>query len=234
MKYSFLIIGFALLLVSCGGSKKADDVIPTPPAPQAATLVFPAQNAVCISGSVLSASQSTIQFQWNSGANADNYVVVTKNLLTGDSLATAAGGTNANLTLSRNTPYSWYVISKSSQGSSTAKSATWKFYNAGAGITTYAPFPADDLNPAEGQAITVPSSGQISLSWKGSSVDNDIVDYDIYFGTAASPPLYKSHNTAQSIGSVPAVSKSTYYWKIVTRDSNNNTSTSDVIEFTTK
>jgi len=233
MRYSFFAIGFALLMAGCAGSKKSDNIVPPAPVPTAATLVFPAQNAVCVSGSVLSAAQSTIQFQWNNGANSDSYVVITKNLLTGDSLATTTAGASADVTLSRNTPYSWYVVSKSNRSSSTAKSATWKFYNAGAGITTYAPFPADNLKPADGQLVPMPVSGQITLSWQGTSVDNDIVDYDIYFGTSASPPLYKSHQTAKSIGAVTVASKTTYYWKIITRDSNNNTSTSDIVEFAT-
>jgi hypothetical protein len=233
MRYFYLIVAFGLLMAGCGGSKKSDNVSPPPPAPKAATLIFPAQDAVCVSGALISALQSSIQFQWNNGINANSYIVVTKNLLTGDTLATSAGGNSANVTLSRNTPYSWYIISKSNQTSITAKSDTWKFYNAGAGITTYAPFPADNLTPASGHAVTVPSSGKIALSWHGSSVDNDIVDYDIYFGTATSPPLYKSHNTSQNISNIAANSKTIYYWKIVTRDSNNNTSTSDVVEFTT-
>jgi hypothetical protein len=233
MRYLFLIIGLGLLMASCGGNKNADNVSPAPPAPKAATLVFPAQNAVCVSGTVISASQSMIQFQWNNGGNSDSYMVVTKNLLTGDTLATSAGTNSADITVSRNTPYSWYVVSKSNQSSKTAKSDTWKFYNSGEGITTYAPFPADNLSPATGQKITVPPSGGITLSWHGSSVDNDIVDYDVYWGPTASPPLYKSHVTAQNISDVAINSGATYYWKIVTRDSNNNTSTSDVVEFTT-
>ncbi len=233
MRYSFLSITLGLLFAGCSGTKKSDNISPTPLLPMAATLVFPAQNAICVSGAVISASQSTIQFQWNNSANSDRYIVVTKNLLTGDTLATSAGTNSADVTVSRNTPYSWYIISKSNQSSSTAKSDTWKFYNSGAGITTYAPFPADNLSPAAGHTITVPSSGKISLSWQGSSVDNDIVDYDIYFGTATSPPLYQSHNTSQNISNISANSKTTYYWKIVTRDSNNNSSTSDVVEFMT-
>jgi hypothetical protein len=231
MRNLLLIIALGLLMAGCSGKKKSDNI--SPQGPKAATLIFPAQNAVCVSGAVVSASQSTIQFQWNNGANAESYIIVTKNLLTGDTLATSTGINSADVTVSRNTPYSWYIVSKSNQSNSTAKSDTWKFYNSGAGITTYAPFPADNLTPASGQAVTVPSSGEISLSWKGSSVDNDIVDYDIYFGTAASPPLYKSHNTTQSISNIAVNPKTTFYWKIVTRDSNNNTSTSDVAEFTT-
>jgi hypothetical protein len=232
MRYFVLMIVFGLLVAGCG-NKKSDNISPTPPAPKAATLVFPTQNAICVSGTVISASQSTIQFQWNKGINSDSYVVVTKNLLTGDTLSTNTGSNSADITVSRNTPYSWYVMSKSKQSSSTAKSDTWKFYNSGAGITTYAPFPADNLSPATGQKIAVPSSGEITLNWQGGAVDNDIVDYDVYFGLTASPPLYKSHVIANDISNVAINSGATYYWKIVTRDSNNNTSTSDVVQFTT-
>ncbi|WP_158995708.1 hypothetical protein [Mucilaginibacter sp. L196] len=233
MRYFFLILGLGLVMAGCGGGKNSDNISPTPPSPKAAALVFPAQNAICVSGTVISASQSTIQFQWNNGLNSDSYVVVTKNLLTGDTLATNTGSNSADIQVSRNTPYSWYVVSKSNQSSSTAKSDTWKFYNSGAGVTTYAPFPADNLSPVTGQNIAVPPSGEITLNWKGGAVDNDIVDYDVYLGLTASPPLYKSHVTTQGISNVVINSNATYYWKIATRDSNNNTSTSDVVEFTT-
>ncbi|GGA97446.1 hypothetical protein [Mucilaginibacter rubeus] len=232
MRYSFLLIVLSLLIAGCTG-KHTDNVSPTPPAPKSAILVFPAQNAVCVSGAVVSQLNSTIQFHWNDGGNSDSYTVVVKNLLTGDTLATAAAGNSADVTVSRNTPYSWYVVSKSNQSSSTAKSETWKFYNSGDGITTYAPFPADNLSPAMGRIITVPSSAGITLSWQGGSVDNDIVDYDLYFGTTASTPLYKSHIKSPTISNVSVNPSTTYYWKIVTRDSNNNTSTSDVAEFKT-
>ena len=233
MRYILLIIGFGLLVAGCGSSKNSDNIKPIPPAPEAATLVYPNQNAVCVSGTVLSETQSTIEFQWNKGANSDNYVVVTKNLLTGDTLATNAGSNSVSINVSRNTPYAWYVMSKSNQSNSIAKSDTWKFYNSGAGITTYAPFPADHLNPATGQKVVVPAAGGITLNWQGGAVDNDIVDYDVYFGSTADPLLYKSHVTAQMMSNVPVNHGTTYYWKIITRDRNNNTSTSDVAEFTT-
>ena len=221
-------------MAGCGSSKKSDNVSPVAPVPKAALLVYPAENGVCVSGTVISASQSTIQFQWNNSANSDSYVVVTKNLLTGDTLATNTRSNNANITVSRNAPYLWYVLSKSDKSSNAAKSDAWKFYNSGDGITTYAPFPADNLSPAMSQEIIVPLSGEITLSWQGSSVDNNIADYDLYFGTTASPPLYKSHITSSTISNVGISSNATYYWKIVTRDGNNNTSTSDLVEFTTK
>lgn len=229
MKYSIYAISFLLLLASCSGRH---DPPPEPRAPLAAKLTFPAQNTVCVSGNVISASQSTVQFKWNAAKHADSYDITIKNLVSGDTLKQSTAGTQVTVTLLRGTPFSWYITSKSSKVTATAKSDTWKFYNAGDGIVSYAPFPAE-LNPDMGAFVNVSSTGFIKLSWQSSDVDNDIVDYDIYFGTTASPPLYKKNNTSLSLEDVPATAKTKYYWKVVIRDSRNNTSTSDVIQFNT-
>jgi hypothetical protein len=218
------------ILASCSSNKSN----PGPPVvPQAAILTLPEQNAICVSGNVISVTQSSIQFNWQAAANTDNYVVSAKNLLTGDSVSVSSTQPQATITLTRNTPYSWYVISKTNTNSNTAKSVVWKFYNSGDGVTSYAPFPADNLNPATGQYVTVPASGTITLIWVGSAVQNNIVGYDVYFGTSLSPPLYQKSVTESSVNNVPVTAATAYYWKVVTHDSNNNTSTSDVVQFNT-
>jgi hypothetical protein len=219
------------LLPGCGG-KKSDNPVATGP-PEAVSLVFPDQNAVCLSGTVISATQSAIQFKWNGAANADSFDITVKNLLTAETTTQSTSQTQANITLARNTPYSWYITSKSSHNSTTVKSESWKFYNSGTGITSYAPYPADKLVPSNGQYVTVPASGGVSLTWQGSAPSNNITGYDIYFGNTGSPPLYKSGVTASSLDNVMVVSKTKYYWKVVTHNGDNNTSVSDVIQFNT-
>ncbi len=231
MKPLITTIAILLLLLGCGKNKSSNPGPASPPG--AASLVFPDQNSICISGSIISPKQSSVQFKWNAGNYTDSYVVVTKDLLTGDTVASPATQTQINITLNANTPYSWCVISRSAKTSTIAQSVVWKFYNSGAGVTSYAPFPADGLNPGNGQYVTVPPSGTITLSWQGTSVDNDIVGYDIYFGTTTTPPLYKSGNTSMSISNIPVKTQSKYYWKVVTHDNNNNTSATEVIEFDT-
>lgn len=225
------MISLLLLLSACSGSKNNTPVPQNGP-PAAALLTFPGQNSVCVSGSVISATQSSIQFQWNKSDNTDSYELNIKDLLSGITETQTTANNQATVTLLRNTPYSWWVISKSAKASQTAASDTWKFYNAGAGITSYAPFPADQLSPGTGDHVDV-STGTITMSWTGSDPDNDIVGYDVYFGTSVAPSLYKQGLTSTNLANVPVSMGKQYYWKVVTRDSQGNSSESDVIQFNT-
>lgn len=227
--YSIILI----VIVSGCGSHKSGDPKPLAQPPAAALLVFPEQNAVCISGSVISAVASSVQLKWNSAANTDSYDVNIKNLLTNAIETHNTTQTQLDVTLLQNTPYSWQVISKSNSVSTVANSDAWKFYNSGQGVVSYAPFPADVMTPAMGQYVTVSATSQISLSWHGSDADSDIVSYDIYFGTDANPAIYKQNISATSLDSVPVAVKTKYYWKVVTFDSHGNSSTSDIVQFNT-
>jgi len=222
-----IVIAFALVIIA-GCSKKNNPA--SAPAPVAATLTFPAQNSACTTGTVISTTQSTIVFTWNSATNADSYEIDIKNLLTG-SISTQTITTNQyTATLLRDTPYSWYVVSKSNSSATTATSAVWKFYNAGVGTISHPPFPADALNPTFAQNVTA-TGGTVKLSWTGVDPDNDIAGYDIYFGTSATPALSKANITDMFLNGVAVTSGVTYYWKVITKDSQGNTSDSGTFQF---
>lgn len=98
------------------------------------------------------------------------------------------------------------------------------------GVMSYTPFPATITAPLFGAKVTA-SAGSVSLTWSGSDVDNDIVGYDVYLGTAAIPPLYKTNITDSFLNNVSASSNTTYYWKVITKDSQGNTSDSGIFQF---
>lgn len=124
------------------------------------------------------------------------------------------------------------MVSKPSSGN-VSQSDTWKFYNAGASTVSYAPFPAELLLPAQGEThFSYLNNNGVSLSWKGSSVDQNIVNYDVYFGTSPTPPLYLPRITGMQTDYISVVPKTTYYWKVLTRDINGNTSESVIFQFT--
>lgn len=239
MKSKILILAVFLTAMGCGG--KDDQPQPAPPeppstqvpAPGAASLISPARDEACTAGTIISDDKSKITFTWNTADHADSYELVIKNLLTGTKESHAATGTKLEVTLSRNTPYSWYVVSKSSKSKETAKSDTWKFYNAGAGMVSYAPFPADLTSPSYGQQVTA-SKGTVDLKWSGKDVDGDIAGYDVYFGTNTSPDSLKGDVKDMFLKNVKVKSGKTYYWKIVTKDAKGNTSESEVSQFTVK
>jgi len=229
MSKKFFYISLTLLLMACGG-KKSD---PAPPAnPAAAYLLTPQQNSLCITGMIISDSLSTVSFNWQASANTNSYDIVLKNLLTSTIITESTSATQLDITLSRNTPYSWYIISRSTSVNVTAESDTWKFYNSGAGVVTYAPFPAEITAPTSGENVNA-VSGKINLTWVGNAVDRKtILNYDIYFGTTTSPALLKGATTDSFMDGVSVSSGTSYYWKVITRDISGDTSDSGLYQFT--
>ncbi len=223
-----LKIGIATLLVfalsTC--AKKESE----PPAPLATVLNEPLKDEVCFTGKIISDSESTIEFKWTAAANAESYELSIKNLLTSAITTHTTSATNIVLTLTRNTPYSWFVTSKSSKNPTTAVSPTWKFYNSGLGATSYPPYPAEIISPTLGQKI-IATNGKMTLQWRGLDTDNDIVNYDVYFGTSNSPGILQSKLSETSLANVAVNPATTYYWKVITRDAKGNTSDSGTFQF---
>lgn len=212
-----------LAIASCG--KKAPV-----PAPGVASLTAPLKDQPCLTGTVLSATESSVVFSWNSSPNTDSYDVTITNLLTKTATTQNVTVTTATVKLLRNTPYSWYVTSKAKKTSAVTKSDVWKFYNAGAGVVTYAPFPAEIIAPTFGTML--PSgTAKVNLSWKGSSVSSNIVAYDVYFGPSNNPDLFRNHITDSFVNDVVVGANTTYYWRVVTVDANGNISDSGTYNF---
>ena len=69
-----------------------------------------------------------------------------------------------------------------------------------------------------------------TLFRSGSDIDNDIVSYDVYFDTV-NPPVTLEGNTAASNIDVTVAAGNTYYWRVVTKDSQGNNSQSEIFEF---
>lgn len=203
---------------------------PTPAVPGKAVLVSPTQNEACTSGTVVSDAQSSIVFKWNAADNTESYDLHIKNLASGTESTQTVTTNQAIVTLNRSTPFSWYVVSKSSKSTSTASSDTWKFYNSGPGVIYYAPFPAEPTAPMPGVTVSA-TGGKITLDWSSSDVDNDIVNYDIYMGTTTVLPIIKEKVSESVLNDVSVTSGTTYYWKVVTRDAKGNTSSSATYSF---
>ncbi len=220
-KINILLI--VLLIFGCSNEPVEQNTNPV-----AVSLIFPDNNQECNQGVDVSATQSSVTFKWSASANTDSYDVVLKNLNTQNTTSHSSLTDELAITIQKGTPYSWYVISENLNVVETAQSETWKFYNAGDPIDSYAPFPADLVSPAMGSILTGITTQ--SLSWFGSDIDNDIVSYDVYFGTA-NPPTMLEVNTASTSVNVTVAAVNTYYWRVVTKDSQGNNSQSEIFEF---
>jgi len=230
MRRYLIVIGVLILFAGCGKKGKKEEPAPVILDPAKSSLIAPAQNSLCNSGNIISETQASIVLSWSAAVNTDNYTVDIKNLLTGALTTRTTTDNQLVITLSRNTPYAWTVTSKSNSTNNIAVSETWRFFVAGVGLVTYSPFPAAIIAPTLGQSFAS-GTGTVNLSWSGSDVDNDIADYDVYFGTTVIPPLKKGNLQDKFLNDITLAPKTTYYWKIITRDLHNNTSDSGIFQF---
>jgi hypothetical protein len=213
-----------MLLISCGGDSGGGDPPPPPPpppAPTAATLKTPAQNSECLDG-------EDVEFSWNASQNTDSYTIVIKNLLTSSQISQTTTSTSVTIKLELGQPYSWFITSSSSTSTQTASSPKWKFYLRGEPTSNYAPFPAELISPKSESSV---DSGSIKFEWKGSDVDtDDSLTFDLYIDTE-NPPTEKVKTNLSTSSTNVTLDSGTYYWKIVTRDSQGSNSDSGVIKF---
>jgi len=226
MKIKIKIIAFALsvFLLACS---KDDNEGSGSGSVAAASLVSPENNTECNTGSPISATETSVTFQWNAVEGATGYFVYLKNLNTPNAIQYNAGTNNSlAITLLKGTLYSWYVVANAN--GSTAQSETWKFYNAGEGVSNYAPFPADVVTPVMSSSIT---GSLVTLEWTASDLDNDIVEYKVYMDSNSNPSTLKATVATKKVENVAVTANTTYYWKVDTKDSAGNISHSQVFQF---
>ncbi|MGB7393030.1 MAG: hypothetical protein WA913_01420 [Pricia sp.] len=221
-----------LLLTACPGSKEDDPGDPTFPGKggnvAAVNLVFPENDSECTEVTDQGNGQAMITFRWEATETADNYEVNLTNIDTGGVQKTDSETNEAEVILSANTPYEWFVISRKEGSDQASESEKWKFYAAGAGTKNYAPFPAEVVSPQPGSVLT---GTAVTLEWTGSDVDNDIVEFEVLLDSD-SPPQQSLDTTAQSGLNLTIDTAGTYYWQVLTVDSAGNRSRSEVFGFT--
>ena len=234
MKKLVYIISLTFLIFGCGKSSINEEEDQNPENPDGnpnqgselmVNLVFPHEDGLCNLGTNITPTQSTVIFEWQASSIAESYTIVVENLNTGHIIQDETTEDKVGIVIDRATPYSWYV--ESTSGSKTETSDTWKFYNAGPGVQTYAPFSTVINSPTMASSI---STTNVTLQWTGSDVDNDIVGYDVYLSPDKSPSLHTSDITASELN-VNVSSGAIYYWKVITKDAAGNTSDSGIFQF---
>ncbi len=224
MRIIVTLLCIGLLIIGC--KKKA-----APKSPEIAVLIFPDRNSECTTGIDLSDSAREVEFRWQAANNTDSYIIRVTNLNENTTQSITTSTTSAKLPLQKGTPYSWGVTSKNDAVVATVQSETWLFYNAGA-QTTYAPFPAEIVKPKNGASVLKDINNDVLLKWIGADVDNDIIGFDIYFSTENPPEnLIASPSSEMTSIKVPVITNTIYYWRVVTKDTEGNTSDSGVFDF---
>lgn len=232
---NIVVVFTTFIMIACGGGDDGGDG-PDPqqqppvtvPEPKATTLIFPENNTECNEGAVLNDNESSVIFEWNASENTDSYELNVVDLNTSTIQKSSATNTSQTITLERGVPYEWFVVSSGNGTKTIATSPKWKFYNQGKGVENYAPFPAEAVSPARGATINYTSN--VALRWLGSDIDNDIDSFEVFFGTETDPATSLG-TTTDTMMEATVVSGQVYYWKVVAKDSQGNTSESEIFEF---
>jgi len=216
------ILWISLLIFACSkvGEKITPAVVVVPP-PTAAALTLPANNTVCYEGKNTYFSTADVEFSWSTAKDTEIYDLVVTNLNTLTSATKSVNSDNkATVTLMRGTPYRWQVISKSNKSKETASSEVWKFYLAGDGASSYAPFPASIIAPVSGSSVT-PNAGKVNLIWSGADPDSNVLSYEIYMDTDQAKVLTRQVAPIVTTNTnlwVTVKSGNVYYWSVKTSD----------------
>lgn len=223
MRLAVALISSIMLLSGC----KKDP----PKPPEKVLLIAPAKNSECTPVQSTSTNSSVVRFTWQAADHTETYELRVTNLNTGTVQTKSTRGVVETLSLQKGTPFSWVVISRNSQTETTASSESWFFYNPGS-LTTHVPFPAEIIVPKIGTTVFKDINNEVTLTWAGADIDNDIEGFEVYFSTENPPEtLIASPNANQTTQKVSVVSETVYYWKVLTRDAIGNISDTGIVDF---
>ena len=222
MKKSGFLIFLLLTIQSCGVDS---DVLEYAKDQINITLIFPEDDSECTEGIIVSDTQSELVFEWSDENDNSPYIVHLTNLVSSQTELIESNDTDVAIILDRGVAYSWYVTGKIN-----SSSEIWSFYNEGPGLESTIPYPAIAISPVSGASISQTST-TVNLIWKSEDPHNDIVSYDLFFGEVKDPQLYGTDVTDTRFNDIPVEAGKTYYWKIITKDSIGNESTSEVFTF---
>lgn len=216
-----------LVVVVVVGCKKKNPPVP----PEATLLVFPNRSSECTLGNDINATTREVDFKWQKANNTETYELRVTNINTNTTQTISTPALSARLPLEKGAPFSWVVISKNSMTADKISSAIWLFYNAGS-ETTYPPFPAEIIAPTIGSSVIKDINNEITLQWAGSDVNNDIEGFEIYFDTVSPPVALLASPSASTTEQKASVTPNgVYYWRVVTKDQEGNSSSSGVFDF---
>ncbi|MEK9604409.1 MAG: hypothetical protein VW127_08300 [Flavobacteriaceae bacterium] len=220
-KYLFVVLSLSL---AC---KK--EVIPDP---EAAVLIAPENNNNCSTAIVISDQQSQVNFSWEEALHTNEYELVVRDILTNMDQKKLTLRLLSSVVLNRGKQYAWWVNSKSDQTETITKSQVRTFYLEGVQTSRHFPFPAKLISPENNAQVSL-VEGELSLSWEGSDLDNDIASYDVYLGLDIDDLNLVAEDLTVTSVRASLNENEYYYWRILTRDEKGNISHSPVGFFRT-
>lgn len=213
-----------------GGGESPGGGTPTNP-PQAAQLVSPENQSLCLDGEEVTPVLSRVNFQWQAANNAQAYTLIVIDVESQQQQQSQLTETQGQLTLAVGKAYQWKVISRQNNSNNTAESSNWVFYLEGSPSPNYAPFPAELNFPASGQSLAISEYSNITFRWNGSDLDNDSLEYQFYLGTSSQTLNLEAENLTTTNYTHNEFSTGTYYWQVVSLDPFGNSTASAIQGF---
>lgn len=227
---SRILILFAVIgIISCsggdGGTPKSTE---NQPPTAVETLVSPINNVLCVS--------NYVTFEWTAATDPEGeslkYVLeISKNngfSSLDKSFTTTL--TEKRVTLEKGVYYYWRVKAIDKTGDSSAYSNIYSLYTEGEGVTNHLPFQPQVVSPQKDSFV---AAGNITLSWTATDLDNDPLAYDVYFSTANPPTEKVAEDIDQTSLAVSTEAATTYFWRVVVKDSESGFANGQVWTFNT-
>ena len=225
MKTENLFLIFTVFLVMA--CEKEVIITPDPP-----LLIGPINNDSCTSETIISSQKSQVNFRWQAALNADEYELVVRDIQTNLDIQLNTFRIYNPVVLDRGKQYSWWVISKYNADQTFSKSRIWTFYLEGPQKSSHFPFPANLLNPKSNEQISL-NDGKYTFRWESIDLDKDIIEYDFYIGIDPVELTLLAERLSLNSIELSLNHNQLYYWKVITRDSEGNVSSSPVEGFKT-
>ncbi|TNJ41535.1 hypothetical protein KFZ70_12705 [Tamlana fucoidanivorans] len=231
LKYTFGLSIIISLAIACSGGSDDGGSPPEPKnnAPfKVTSLTFPENDMLCTS--------NTVEFTWDAATDPDgdkvSYILeISKDSGFGAIDQSVNSNTSSkSVSLEKGIIYFWRVKVKDTKGLESEYSSVFRFYTEGEPLTNHIPFPAQPINPADGETI---NGNSITLEWEATDIDNDPLTYDVYVDTVNPPTQKIGDNQSNNTTNVNLNPASTYYWKIVTKDDKDGQSIGQVWSFMT-
>lgn len=224
------LISFAILLLTCSKDSETQESVKENVAPNAFSL-----SAVENGAAEVSLSPS---FSWQKANDADGDAVtydfyLDTNTAPTTKLGSDLSGTSYNLSseLLNNTTYYWSVTAKDTQGNATSSSVfsfttiVNEVNSAPAAFNLLAP-----ENESQESGITPTFTWETAIDPEG-----DTVTYEFYLDTTDNPATKLEEGLTEATYAITAglMYETTYFWKVVAIDSNDNSVESQTFNFTT-